>query len=706
MKTLLTCLLISLLCLGNITPILAQNSEKLFQQGMMKEEGEGNLKAAIDIYNTIVNNVAADRMLRAKALLQVGICYGKLGDKNDRKTYQKLINEYSDQSVIVALGKEKLKGLKTEKPIANRDGIIATQVWSPAQDTYGVSPNGRYLNYIDWDNISLNLKDVKKGTTRVISKKGTWKTPMQFPDNSIWSPDGKQVAYYWFENNTTELRIVNVDGTRDRIIVTGNTKEETPWPVCWSPNGKYILSILTDETKELKNGNHQIALFSVNDGSLKILKSFEELQLGGQMDISPDNKYIVYAIQQMEGFQENDIYILSMDGKINKKIVGNSANDFNPRWTPDGKGILFISDRYGTNDLWKTKIENGIIPGASELVKANLGNQTKMLGITKDKSVFYEAANSRTDIYLFNIKTASAVLRNSLTKISKLNEIRNIDPTISKDGRYVAYFRRQLFRDDVLGYRLLFTVYDTKTEKSQNVETPLYNSRRHWYRPEWSPDGKKLLIFGLKSKNLLAGIFTFDIKTGETIAIKAEPNTTRHDLYSHTGSLHTFSNNGKSIYYLSNDKKSIHKIEIDSKRETIIYTNSKPLRIFKVSNDESKIVFGQFFDNRNNLYVVPTTGGVSKRVVSLNKGDLPQIIGWDSNNKHIYFGDGKFRDIKSIMKVSITGEDPKQVIKFKNVFPNGKITRVVLDHITGTIAIELEVGKGGEVLKLDGIFKD
>lgn len=232
-------LLISLLVLGFIlsfqTSILAQNSEKLFQQGMMKEEGEGNLIAAITIYNKIVNNAVADRMLRAKALLQVGICYEKLGDKKDRKTYQKLISEYSDQEAIVALGKEKLEELKKLDPVIKNAGIVATEVWSPAHDTYGVSPNGRYLNYIDWYNISLNLKDIKKGTSRVISKVGTWKEPIQFPDNSIWSPDGKQLAYYWFENNTTELHLVNVDGTNDRVIVTGTKAKQTPWPVTGFP---------------------------------------------------------------------------------------------------------------------------------------------------------------------------------------------------------------------------------------------------------------------------------------------------------------------------------------------------------------------------------------------------------------------------------------------------------------------------------------
>ena len=101
MKKLFICLLVLGFILSFQTPILAQNSEKLFQQGMMKEEGEGNLEEAIVLYNMVANNVSAERNIRAKSLLQVGICYEKLGNKNARKTYQKLISEFSDQTAIV-----------------------------------------------------------------------------------------------------------------------------------------------------------------------------------------------------------------------------------------------------------------------------------------------------------------------------------------------------------------------------------------------------------------------------------------------------------------------------------------------------------------------------------------------------------------------------------------------------------------------------
>ena len=48
-----------ILVFGILTPTLAQNPEAQFQQGLMKEEGEGSLQEAIDIYI----KVASDELL-------------------------------------------------------------------------------------------------------------------------------------------------------------------------------------------------------------------------------------------------------------------------------------------------------------------------------------------------------------------------------------------------------------------------------------------------------------------------------------------------------------------------------------------------------------------------------------------------------------------------------------------------------------------
>ncbi len=701
-------LFISLLVFGVMssfqTPILAQNSEKLFQQGMMKEEGEGNLIAAITIYNKIVNNATAERNLRAKALLQVGICYEKLGDNKDRKTYQKLISEYSDQEAIVALGREKLKGLKHTNSITKKDGIIATQVWSPAQDTYGVSPNGRYLNYIDWNNISLNIRDLHTNTNRVLSKVGTWNKPVQFPDKSIWSPDGKQLAYFWFVGNKTELHIVNVDGSNNRIIAKG-ISGHGPWPVTWTRDGKYILVIVKDKSDGAnKNQGQKIVLLSVDTGSTKDLKKLKDLDFGGHIDMSPNGNYIVYTLDQNENTAAKDIYILSMDGSVDKKLVGNLANDTDPKWSPDGKEILFISNRYGSNDLWKLKIENGKAMGVAEIVKPNLGDRIYLHGFTNDGALYYGSSNIRSDIYTVNLDENSRNDYMKPHKISTLQEKMNRNPVWSSDGRYVCFYRWQKFRHDILGEQYHITIYDTKTGAVQNINTNIYGGQ-YYGVPSWSPDGKKLLFHGMIKKELQKGFFSFDIDSKKITPIKTMKNKSRSDMDGNFDTNHTFSNDGKSIFVMTNDQRII-KIDVKSKKETTIIKGEARILYFKLSNDNSKIAYCYSGSDRNNLYVVSTTGGDAKKIFSTEKGKTPYVIYWDKNDKFLYFLEGRFRNFKKIMKISVDGGLPEQVSNLEDVFSSGKITRVKIHPDGKRLVVALEVGKGGEVWKLEGIFKD
>jgi hypothetical protein len=47
--------------------LFAQSTDQLFQQALLKENAEGNLTAAVEIYQKIAEDSRADRSLRAKA---------------------------------------------------------------------------------------------------------------------------------------------------------------------------------------------------------------------------------------------------------------------------------------------------------------------------------------------------------------------------------------------------------------------------------------------------------------------------------------------------------------------------------------------------------------------------------------------------------------------------------------------------------------
>ncbi|MCH7524913.1 MAG: PD40 domain-containing protein [Bacteroidetes bacterium] len=571
-----------------------------------------------------------------------------------------------------------------------------------------LSKDGRYILYIDWNNEShettaINLHDLHNGTNRVVSKVGTWKSPSKHVHSPVWSPDGKQFAYYWVddegEGERDEFHIANIDGTNDKVVLKGS---KALTPLAWSSNGKYIVGTL----------DKQIVILTVNDSSIRVLKSFKGLMK--KMDISPDNKYIVYSTYQSRGSEHNGIYLISMDGKIDKKIVNGATFDFEPLWTSDGKNILFISDRNGSNGLWKIRMEKGNTVGIPKLVKTNLGslgNLINIIGLTPEGFFYYGTLDWRIDIHLVNMNLSAPTRINTSTIISYLNVRQNTAPAITKDGRYIAFVKNSLYADDEkIGRPFTISIYDTKTGKVKDTDIYMYRVSRlyaYYLKPQWSPDGKKLLILGRKKEkeNIISAVFVYDIETKEIEPIIVIPEGKEYTDRPSTGTAHVFSKDGKSIYYLSTDGKNINKIEIKSKKNTVIYTNSKEMEFFKFSNNESKIAY-VFNDNWNEVYVKPVSGGKLKKIVSLEgKNYFIRLIGWDSNDKNLYFIN---YENSTIMRVSAEGGDLEPIINLKDTFPDAKVRRVrdiVFDYSSSTMALEVILQNGG-LWKLEGVLKD
>src|ERR1700683_139285 len=63
------------------------------------------------------------------------------------------------------------------------------------------------------------------------------------------------------------------------------------------------------------------------------------------LDVSPDGKTIVFVML-------GDIYTLPIEGGSAKLIDGGMAFDSQPKFSPDGKWVAFISDREGSENVW------------------------------------------------------------------------------------------------------------------------------------------------------------------------------------------------------------------------------------------------------------------------------------------------------------------------------------------------------------------
>jgi len=83
---------------------------------------------------------------------------------------------------------------------------------------------------------------------------------------------------------------------------------------------------------------------------LGILDVFN-LQLATNPQISPDGKRIVYVRQFsdiMADQRHSNLWIINADGSDHRPITTGNFNDSSPRWSPDGRQLLYISNRDGS----------------------------------------------------------------------------------------------------------------------------------------------------------------------------------------------------------------------------------------------------------------------------------------------------------------------------------------------------------------------
>ena len=122
--------------------------------------------------------------------------------------------------------------------------------------------------------------------------------------------------------------------------------------------------------------------------------------------ISPDGKTIAFSYK-------GEIFTVPANGGTAFQLTSNQAYDSNPVWTPDGKRIVFLSNREGSDDLYITNATGG----TPTRLTTHSGNETP-LGFLNDSTLLFNAsilpgattarAPFFTQIYSLNVNKKSA----------------------------------------------------------------------------------------------------------------------------------------------------------------------------------------------------------------------------------------------------------------------------------------------------------
>ncbi|NJK33215.1 MAG: hypothetical protein HC927_12865 [Deltaproteobacteria bacterium] len=168
-------------------------------------------------------------------------------------------------------------------------------------------------------------------------------------------------------------------------------------------------------------------LWMSSGGSPTRVSSFPGLNLGGA--VSPDGSTIALALSK-DG--NSEIYTIDRAGNIKNRLTKDQAIDGSPSWSGGGQ-IAFVSNRAGGPQVYRMSASGG---GASRLSKTGDYNQSPDWSQGKNRGgwVVYAGrdASNRYDIFKVDVNSGKVV---RMTQ----SPGRNLDPSWSPDGRWVAY---------------------------------------------------------------------------------------------------------------------------------------------------------------------------------------------------------------------------------------------------------------------------
>ncbi len=469
-----------------------QDGRDLFQQALLKERADGKLEEAIEIYKSVLDVAADDHGLAAQALVRIGACYEKLGRPEASDIYERLLRDYPDQAEPVATARTQLAALEVEPMPPSPTMTVRELIRSGEQQPgdvqavpgpgFAVTGDGQMFIYTDWNTGDLATRNMETGEVRGLYGVSWQNDSIEFFEDPVLSPDDKTVVFMRYPNgrggadDTTRIEVDSIEGGHRETLYDAKdlinmfTKD-------WSLDGENILV-----SSEAADGSVFLATLNLTDRRLQRLVTLN-WEHPRRAQYSPDGRFIAY--DSTKG-GDRKIYLMSADGAQEDVLVDSPGQDDSPLWTRDGRFLLFRSDRSGKWDLYAIHMHNGQPTSDDFLLKSNLGEATRLRGVTTDGRLFVYERVGGSDVAIAE-RTETPVETVSVTILPKILTTENSRPAFAPDGKRLAYLAGPPGMQDK-------TIRITDLEGRIETDIPLEPRFGTTWPPKFSSDSKKMAL--------------------------------------------------------------------------------------------------------------------------------------------------------------------------------------------------------------------
>ena len=161
------------------------------------------------------------------------------------------------------------------------------------------------------------------------------------------SPDSKQVALDIMTDFSRHIYVIDIaTGQRHNLTQLFGEHQLFATPT-WSGDGKWLASICYQPGEP----DNDVCIMDLAGNVLRNLTGRAD-DSDSSPSWSPDSSKIAYSSSRGVGKadQNTEIYVMDINGRNQVNLTNHPAWDRYPRWSPDGRQILFYSNREGNQD--------------------------------------------------------------------------------------------------------------------------------------------------------------------------------------------------------------------------------------------------------------------------------------------------------------------------------------------------------------------
>jgi len=211
----------------------------------------------------------------------------------------------------------------------------------------GWRPQSSQVAY--WDGTTIWLTDVTTGKSTLGARPETW-ADLPYPplvESLAFSPDGgRMVVSFTLTGTGWETWIAESDGTDARRLFAS---EMATYGLSWSPDGS-LIAFVADELEVISPDGQ---------GRRTVGHDF----IGGLPPAwSPDSRFIAFTAAESlakpvgsAGWTGYRVHVVDIaSGEESTLDAGPRGGEVLPSWSPDGRTLIFLSDRSGSEEVWRT----------------------------------------------------------------------------------------------------------------------------------------------------------------------------------------------------------------------------------------------------------------------------------------------------------------------------------------------------------------